>query len=175
MYMPHIKPKFSEVACDVWLTSERIEQLQISEGITSQEQAFLLEVLFVRESALTWNWEEKKTFHSEICSSVRVQTVNHKSWQKKKISISQALKPAIQHILQDCMRYQVAEYCDGLYHNTWFLVKKKNEDYHLIITVVPLNAVTLKDTNLSPSADEFSEEFSGMMVASLLDLFSGYD
>ena len=33
----------------------------------------------------------------------------------------------------------------------------------------------LKDANLSSSADEFSEEFSGMMVAFSLDLFSGYD
>ena len=54
-------------------------------------------------------------------------------------------------------------------------MKKKNEDYCLIITVVPLNAVTLKDINLSSSADEFSEEFSDMMIAFLLDLFSGYD
>ena len=53
-------------------------------------------------------------------------------------------------------------------------MKKKNEDYHLIIAVVPLNTVTLKDINLS-SADEFSEGFSGMMVAFLLDLFSEYD
>lgn len=175
MYMPHIKPKFSGVACDVWLTSERIEQLQIDESIMPQEWAFLLKVLFTRELALMWNWEKKKTFHSEICSSVRVQTVNHKSWQKKNIPISQALKSATQHILQDHMRYQVAEYYDELYCNTWFLVKKKNEDYHLIITVVPLNTVTLKDVNLSSSADEFSEEFSDMMVAFLLDLFSEYD
>ena len=54
-------------------------------------------------------------------------------------------------------------------------MKKKNGDYCLIITVVPLNTVTLKDTNLSSSADEFSEEFSDMTVAFLLDLFSEYD
>ena len=54
-------------------------------------------------------------------------------------------------------------------------MKKKNGDYCLIIAVVSFNAVTLKDINLSSSADEFSEEFSGMMIAFLLDLFSGYD
>ena len=54
-------------------------------------------------------------------------------------------------------------------------MKKKNEDYHLIITVVPLNTVMLKDINLSSSTDEFSEEFSDMMIAFLLDLCSGYD
>ena len=54
-------------------------------------------------------------------------------------------------------------------------MKKKNEDYHLIIAVVPLNTVMLKDINLSSSADEFSEEFSDMMIAFSLDLFSRYD
>ena len=54
-------------------------------------------------------------------------------------------------------------------------MKKKNEDYYLIITVVSLNTVTLKDINLSSSADEFSDKFNDMMIAFLLDLFSKYD
>ena len=52
---------------------------------------------------------------------------------------------------------------------------KKNEDYCFIIAVVSLNTVILKDLNLSSSADEYSEEFSDMIVDFLLDLFFGYD
>ncbi len=40
---------------------------------------------------------------------------------------------------------------------------------------VELNGVTIKDANLPLSADEFSEEFSGCTVASLIDFFSGYN
>lgn len=38
-----------------------------------------------------------------------------------------------------------------------------------------INAVTERDANLPPLADEFAEDFSGMALASLFDLFSGYD
>ena len=38
-----------------------------------------------------------------------------------------------------------------------------------------LNKVLIKDANLLLSADEFLEDFSGMAIASVLDLFSGYD
>lgn len=38
-----------------------------------------------------------------------------------------------------------------------------------------MNGVILKDVNIPPSADEFAEEYSGMTVTSVIDLFSGYD
>ena len=38
-----------------------------------------------------------------------------------------------------------------------------------------LNRVTVKNTNLPPSTDEFSEEFAGCAISSLIDFFSGYD
>lgn len=38
-----------------------------------------------------------------------------------------------------------------------------------------VNQITLKDANLPPQVDEFSEEFAGCAIASLIDLFSGYD
>ena len=69
---------------------------------------------------------------------------------------------------------QVAEYCNGLYCNTCFLMKKKNKVYHLIINVASFDAVMLKVINLS-SADKFSEEFNDMIIASLPNLFSEYD
>ena len=38
-----------------------------------------------------------------------------------------------------------------------------------------LNQVTVKDANLPPSADEFSEEFAGCTISSLINFFLGYD
>ena len=35
--------------------------------------------------------------------------------------------------------------------------------------------MTIKDASLLPTVDEFSEEFAGYPLISLLDLFSGYD
>jgi hypothetical protein len=38
-----------------------------------------------------------------------------------------------------------------------------------------INKHSIRDANLPPSVDEFSEEFAGCQMASLIDLFSGYD
>ena len=38
-----------------------------------------------------------------------------------------------------------------------------------------MNSVTLRDANIPLYIDEFSEEFAGCAVASLIDFFSGYD
>ena len=58
----------------------------------------------------------------------------------------------------------------------WFLVsKKEKKKYRLINGVIKMNTVTVRDTNVPPTVDEFSEEFAGCQVASLIDFFSGYD
>ena len=64
----------------------------------------------------------------------------------------------------------------GPYRNPWFLVAKKLAGtYRLINAAMKMNAVTLRDANMPPSVDEFSEEFAGCTCASLIDFFSGYD
>ncbi|KAF8846531.1 hypothetical protein BDZ45DRAFT_608835, partial [Acephala macrosclerotiorum] len=47
--------------------------------------------------------------------------------------------------------------------------------YRLINAAMKMNSVTLRDANIPPSVDEFSEEFAGCFCASLIDFFSGYD
>ena len=38
-----------------------------------------------------------------------------------------------------------------------------------------INKVTIRDANLRPYPDDFSEEFAGMPMTSLIDCFSGYN
>lgn len=47
--------------------------------------------------------------------------------------------------------------------------------YRLVNIAVKLNRITVRDANLPPSADEFSEEFAGCAISSLIDFFLGYD
>ena len=63
----------------------------------------------------------------------------------------------------------------GPYHNLWVLVPKKAGRYKLINAAQRLNAITIKDASLPPSADNFSEGFVGFPLLSLSDLFSRYD
>jgi hypothetical protein len=70
----------------------------------------------------------------------------------------------------------VLEYSEGPYRNPWFLVsKKKPGEYRLVNLAIKLNAVTRRDANLPLTVDEFVEEFIGCQLASLVDLYLGYD
>jgi hypothetical protein len=79
-------------------------------------------------------------------------------------------------MLKDRLERGVLEKYEGAYRNPWFLVAKKEVgEYRLINAAMKMNKVTLRDANLPPSVDEFSEEFTGCIAASLVDFFSGYD
>lgn len=55
-------------------------------------------------------------------------------------------------------------------------MKKKGVDkYRMVNAAMSINKVTIRDANLPPAVDKFSEEFAGMAVASLIDFFSGYN
>ena len=67
------------------------------------------------------------------------------------------------------------EYCDRLYRNSWFLVKKKCGKYHIINTAMNTNQYIICDVNLPPSVKEFTERSAGMTVTSLIDFYSKYN
>jgi hypothetical protein len=79
-------------------------------------------------------------------------------------------------MLKDRLERRVLEKYKGAYRNPWFLVAKKEVgEYRLINTVIKMNKVTLRDANLPPLINEFSEEFISCITASLVDFFSGYN
>ncbi len=62
------------------------------------------------------------------------------------------------------------------YQNPWYIVKKSTPGkYRLVNIAVELNRVTIREANLRPSADEFSEEFAGCTISSVIDFFSFYN
>jgi hypothetical protein len=79
-------------------------------------------------------------------------------------------------MLKERLDKGVLEYSKELYKNLWFLVKKKKlGEYRLINLATHLNVVTRRDANLPPSIDEFTDEFMGYYIISLVDLYSGYN
>src|SRR6266498_1576295 len=62
-----------------------------------------------------------------------------------------------------------------LYRNSYFLIKKKEEDkYRLINNVMEINRVIIRDGNLPSAVNEFSEEFRNYIIILLINFFSGY-
>ena len=98
------------------------------------------------------------------------------AWQEKNFPYLKALLPIIVQILIVYLNRGVLEKSKGLYRNLWFLVAKKLAGtYRLINIVIKINAVTLRDINIPPFVNEFSEEFTGYIYILLIDFFSGYN
>jgi hypothetical protein len=170
-----LNPRIATIARGARLTPEREEKLLIGNGLLPREKLLLRELLFKREGVLAWSWEHMGRIREEVAPPQRIKTVKHESWQHPGFKIPRALYPIVIEMLQDRLRKGVLEFCDGPYRNPWFLVKKKLGKYRLINAAMMINKVTKRDANMPPDIDEFAEDFSGMAMASLVDLYSGYD
>jgi hypothetical protein len=90
--------------------------------------------------------------------------------------IPRALKKKVIKILNDRIKKDILKRSESPYRNSWFLAKKKDKiSYRLVNTIIEMNRVIIKDANMPPSADEFTEEFFKYTVISFINFFSKYD
>lgn len=112
----------------------------------------------------------------EVAPPQIIRTVNHQAWQVPGFQIPKALTSTVIDMLQERLKMGIIKPCHGPYRNLWYLVKKSTPGkYRLSNVAVELNRVTVRDANLPPSADEFSEKFGCCAISSLIDFFSGYN
>ena len=86
-----------------------------------------------------------------------------------------ALKETVIRILKERIRLGLLEDYNRAYRNPWFLVKKKLNAYRIVDTIIYRNKVIIKDTNLSPNIDKFSEDFARIYISLLINYNSRYD
>lgn len=168
-------PRTTRTPVGTRLTEERASRLIIGDGVLPDEKRLLLQCLMNREAALAWTFAEMGRISEEVAPPQEIRTVPHKAWQAASFPIPRAIRDRIGTKLQERLDAGVYERCEGPYRNPWFAVKKKNGDFRLVNAAMNINAVTIRDATLPPSADEFSEHVAGMVVSSLIDWFSGYD
>jgi hypothetical protein len=172
----YLIPRFADEPIGVRLTAERRGDILLGDDLTPQERILILQMFENREMALAWTWEHIGRVRPEVTPPLSIETVPHEPWQAPNFTMPHSLRETVIEMIRDRLRKGVLEECNGAYRNSWFLVKKKESGkYRLINSCTRLNAVTIKDGNLPPTGDSFSEDFAGMQCGSYIDLFSGYD
>ena len=175
-YDSWFEPKFSDLERGERLTPERVKKLKVGDALTPEEKEAFVEILFAREKTLAFDFTYRGKVRPEVSPPQMIKTIKHKAWQSPLFPVPKALIPTVVEMIRERLDSGVLEYCQGPYRNSWFLVsKKEKKKYRLINGVIKMNTVTVRDTNVPPTVDEFSEEFAGCQVASLIDFFSGYD
>jgi hypothetical protein len=170
-------PRFAETKPGTRLTAERLEAMltTVKGHLSDQEAELLGQVLLNREMALAWDFTECGRIDHEIIPPQVIRTIPHSAWQSKSIPIPKPLLPKVIDLLRQRIQRGIIEEGHGSYRNNWFLVLKKDGGLRLINDAQKANKVTIRDAFTPPAAEEFSEDFGGCKVISLLDLFSGYD
>ena len=172
----YLIPKFSAIPRGSRLTPERMKKLIIGDGLLPRERELFEEMLYCREAVMAWEFHEMGKVSRDVSPPVKINAIPHKAWQTPSFAIPRALHATVTEMLQERLDRGVLEPCHGPYRNPWFLVEKKEKGrYRIINAALDMNRVTIRDANLPPSADEFSEEFAGCQIASLIDFFAGYD
>ena len=175
-YKEHLLPRIASFPRGSRLTPERLASLDCGKWLWPEERAMFEEIMMNREGAIAFEWNEVSKIHEDVSPPILIKTIAHDAWQEKNFPCPKALFPTVAKMLLERLDKGVLEKCNRPYRNPWFLVAKKVAGtYGLINAAMKMNSVTLRDANMPPTVDEFSEEFAGCFIASLIDFFSGYD
>ena len=158
------------------LTPERLASMKIGTGFLSgPEQQLFIDILFEYEGAVAFDETEMGLLDSSIEPPVVIHTIPHTPWQQQNLRLPKAMQDAATAHVKEKLHHGILERSQGLYRSRYFLVAKKVEgQWRFINDVQPLNRVTIRDSGMPPSVDEFSEDFAGYPIVSAIDYFSGY-
>jgi hypothetical protein len=158
------------------LTQARLDAMDIGLWLSNQERLLAEELLFRREDAFSWEFSEIGRVRPEVAPPQEIRTVPHEPWNSNPFGCPRALIPVATKMFQERFHVGTIEPSHASYRNPWFLVEKKQKKtFRLILPCNKMNAVTIRDANVPPMADEFSERFAGCLIITVADFFSGYD
>jgi reverse transcriptase-like protein len=158
------------------LTPKRLAAMNIGgDYLTPAERQLFVDILFEFEGAIAFDESEMGLLHSDVEPPVKIHTVPHQPWQQQNLRLPKVVVDEATRIVKEKLANGTLEYSQGPYRNRYFLVAKKTPgDYRLINDVQQLNKITIRDAGMPPGVDEFSEEFAGYPILTVVDFFSGY-
>jgi hypothetical protein len=158
------------------LTPERLAHMKIGGGMLSEEERQLfVDILFEFEGAIAFDDSEMGLLNPEIEPPVTIHTVPHVPWQQQNLRLPRAMQEEATRQVKEKLELGMLEFSQGPYRNRYFLVEKKDKRFRFISDVQQLNKVTIRDSGMPPSVDEFSEDFAGHPITSSIDYYSGYN
>ncbi|KAK1914007.1 hypothetical protein P3342_007253 [Pyrenophora teres f. teres] len=150
----YFEPRYASFPRGTRITPKRLAEMKISPDLWPREREMLEELLYRRESALAWDFRESGRVSREVIPLVVIDTIPHKAWRADQFPVPRKLREVVIEMIQDRIN-----------RARWSFARAS----------IKINGVTIRDANPPPNPDEFSEEFAGCAIMSLMDFFSGYD
>jgi hypothetical protein len=131
--------------------------------------------MLLNEKALAFEDPERGTLRESYFPPYIIPTVPHIPWEFKNIPIPPGIRNDVIKLLKDKIAAGVYEPSQSSYRSPWFCVLKKNGKLRIVHDLQPLNAVTIRDSDVPPVLDEFVEPFAKRQCYTVFDLYWGYD
>ena len=159
------------------LTPEHLASMNIGgDFLSDAEKQLFIDILFEFEGAIAFDDSEMGLLNPEIEPPVVIHTIPHTPWQQQNIRLPKAMQEVATKHVKEKLANGILEFSQGPYRSRYFLVKKKNPgEYRFINDVQLLNGVTIRDSGMPPSVNEFSEDFAGYPITSSADYYSGFN
>ena len=158
------------------LTPERLSAMKIGTGFLSDaEKQLFIAILFEYEGAIAFEDSEMGLLDPSIEPPVAIHTIPHTPWQQPNLRLPKSMQEEATRQVKKKLDLGLLEFSQGPYRSRYFVVPKKDGEYRFINDVQPLNNVTIRDSGMPPSVDEFSEDFAGYPITCAIDYYSGYN
>src|ERR1700722_1279393 len=159
------------------LSRERLSALEINSTgfLWPEEERLFNHIMLLNEKSLAFEDQERGTLREDYFSPYIIPTVPHIPWEFKNIPIPPGIHSDVIKLLKDKIAAGVYEPSQASYRSPWFCVLKKNGKLRIVHDLQPLNAVTIRDSDVPPILDEFVEPFAKRQCYTVFDLYWGYD
>ncbi|KAJ3473444.1 hypothetical protein NLI96_g12996 [Meripilus lineatus] len=173
-HIPSLSPNPPPFVPSGRYTAERREQLHRDHGsefLNPAEFDLMDDFMVKHDTAFAWDDSEKGRFKPEYFPPVDFAVVEHKPWVQRNIPIPPGIYDEVCRIIKDKIASGVYEPSNSSYRSRWFCVLKKDgKSLRIVHSLEPLNAVTIRQSGVTPTPDHLAEKFGGRACGGMLDL-----
>ena len=127
-------------------------------------------------TVFAWTDDEQGAFDPEYFNPVEIPYVSHMPWVHRQGLIPWGILDQVVAIIKDKISSRVYEPSSSSYNSRWFcILKKDGTSLHLVHSLEPLNAITIKDATAPPYTDVIAEDFAGRAIYTTLNLCVFFD
>lgn len=176
--LPELPTKPPEFEPGARYTQERMKAMNTGKDnfLWPEEEKLVHHTIKIHEEAFAWDESEKGKFSDEYFDPVVIPTVEHIPWALKNIPIPPGIYDQVVEVIRNKIQSGIYEASSSSYRSRWFCVLKKDgKSLRIVHDLQPLNAVTIKDSALPPTVEQYAEGFGGRGCYAMFDLFVGFD
>ena len=158
-------------------TRELRDQMSLGREFLWPEEVKLAEwIVCEHNQAFAWTDEERGAFDPKYFAPIEIPHISHVPWVLRQGPIPRGILDEVVKIIESKWKSGVYEPSSSSYNSRWFCVYKKDgKSLHLVHSLEPLNAMTIKNAAMPPYTDVVAEDLAGRSIYSTLDLYVSFD